>query len=97
MSMDAYDRINQHASSNCCGAAILMPDLCSDCGEHCEDDADEVEPKIVTRHILPPIPERSHDWHAYLDGQEESGPQGFGHTEEGAIADLKEQMEESKP
>lgn len=22
--------------SNCCGANVLMPDLCSDCGEHCE-------------------------------------------------------------
>ena len=56
-------------------------------------DAVPAEPKIVTRHIFPPIPDRSHDWHAYLDGHEESGPQGFGHTEEGAIADLKEQME----
>lgn len=24
-------------TSNCCGAKIIMEDVCSDCKEHCED------------------------------------------------------------
>lgn len=35
--IDASDFRNAHASSSCCGAAILDPDLCEECGEHCED------------------------------------------------------------
>ena len=27
--------------SNCCGARVTMQGLCSDCGEHCEDEAQE--------------------------------------------------------
>lgn len=26
--------------SNCCGAKVYMPDVCSDCGEHCEVELD---------------------------------------------------------
>jgi len=30
---DAYE---YGATSNCCGASVMMGDICSDCGEHCE-------------------------------------------------------------
>ena len=46
--------------------------------------------KIITQHIFPPIPDRSHDWMAFFDDRDE-GPTGFGTTEAEAIADLKEQ------
>lgn len=64
-----------------------------------QEQAEEVlaeadEPKIVTEHIHPPIPDRSNDWLAYFDGQEE-GLRGFGPTEEAAIADLKQQVEDT--
>ena len=29
--------------SNCCGAPIVMHDICSDCGEHCDPIMDEDE------------------------------------------------------
>lgn len=49
--------------------------------------------KIVTSHQYPPIPIRSYDWLAYFEGDEE-GPQGWGPTEEAAIADLIENYDE---
>lgn len=49
--------------------------------------------KIITQHIFPPIPDRSHDWAAYVDGEEE-GFTGFGPTEADSIADLKSQIDE---
>ena len=49
-------------------------------------------PKIITSFLYPPIPIRNHDWVAYLEGEEESGPYGYGKTEEEAIEDLKEQL-----
>jgi hypothetical protein len=45
-------------------------------------------PKIVTTHVYPPIPVRTFDWHAYFDGEEESGIDGYGSTREEAIADF---------
>jgi hypothetical protein len=45
-------------------------------------------PKIVTSHIFPPIPDRSMDWCAYYDGEEERGDYGYGPTEQAAINDL---------
>ena len=30
-------------TSNCCGAPIMMGDICSDCKEHCEAEEDEEE------------------------------------------------------
>jgi hypothetical protein len=45
-------------------------------------------PKIVTSHIFPPIPDRSMDWCAYYDGEEERGNYGYGTTEQAAIEDL---------
>jgi hypothetical protein len=34
---DAYEE----GLSNCCGAPIMMGDICSDCGEHCEAKHDD--------------------------------------------------------
>ena len=47
-------------------------------------------PKITTRYIYPPIPDRQFDWCAYYDGEEERGHYGYGRTEEEAITDLTE-------
>lgn len=44
--------------------------------------------KIITSHIHPPIPIRSHDWMAYRDGDDETGPFGYGTTEWEAVRDL---------
>lgn len=44
--------------------------------------------KIVTVYEHPPFPTRSTDWRAYFDYQEESGPYGWGPTEEQAMIDL---------
>lgn len=41
MSMDAQDWYVSGSSSNCCGAEIDLHGLCRDCGEHCEDEAEE--------------------------------------------------------
>lgn len=46
--------------------------------------------KIVTEHVYPPIPVRTHDWCAWFDGEEELGKYGFGETEEAAKSDLLE-------
>lgn len=55
--------------------------------------------KIETVFVYPPIPVRCCDWQAMLDGDEpsEEGPSppvGRGATEEEAIADLIEQVED---
>jgi len=60
-------------------------------------DAAEAETRmspIKTEFVYPPIPIRQFDWRAYLDGGEESGPYGYGVTEEAAVADLREQIAE---
>jgi len=52
-SWDPSDAYEYGASSDCCGASVMMGDICSDCGEHCdtyEDDGsneslDMVSPK----------------------------------------------------
>lgn len=44
--------------------------------------------KIVTTNLFPPIPDRSHDWGAYYEGEDENGYKGFGATEVEAIRDL---------
>ena len=55
-------------------------------------------PKIVTSHWSKPIPDRRFDWEAVFDnydGAEDSRhPIGFGLTEEEAIDDLLDQVEE---
>ena len=53
--------------------------------------------KIVTRYDPPPIPPRCFDWCAVDDDTYEGGcPIGYGATEQEAIDDLQEQIEESK-
>ena len=46
--------------------------------------------KIVTSHVFPAIPDRSHDWCAYFEGEEEAGRYGYGRTEAAAIRDFIE-------
>lgn len=50
--------------------------------------------KIITSFVYPPIPIRTMDWCAYLDGQEE-GKVGWGETEEEAKQDFLDQLEEN--
>jgi hypothetical protein len=55
--------------------------------------------KIRTEYVYPPIPIRTMDWQAWdddtFDGAEDSHcPIGRGRTEQDAIDDLKEQLEE---
>ena len=48
---------------------------------------------IKTNYYMKPIPIRSYDWEAVDDDTYDvDGPIGFGATEAGAIADLKEQL-----
>jgi hypothetical protein len=51
---------------------------------------------IIITYILPPIPDRSHDWCAYFDGQEEEGPYGYGPTAYEALDSLFQYFEESE-
>lgn len=45
--------------------------------------------KIITDYQFPPIPIRNFDWVAYYeDADEETGPQGWGSTEQQAINNL---------
>jgi hypothetical protein len=50
--------------------------------------------KIVTEFVYPPIPDRSNDWSATLDGYEPGDPIGRGRTEQDAIDDLRAQIDE---
>lgn len=53
------------------------------------------EVKIVTTHLYPPIPIRDFDWCATTSEYDGEGcPIGFGRTEEAAIEDLREQLEQ---
>ena len=47
-------------------------------------------PHVVVTCVFPPIPDRSFDWCAHFDGDEESGVYGYGATEAEAIADFVE-------
>lgn len=58
------------------------------------DDVWHPARRIVTSHVYPPIPDRSNDWSAHYDGDEEYGAYGWGPTKEAAIADLKDNYEE---
>lgn len=49
--------------------------------------------QIKTYFNNPPIPIRTFDWMAWFDGEEEEGYHGYGTTEQDAINDLKEQLE----
>lgn len=52
--------------------------------------------RIRTEFVYPPIPDRTSDWSAVEDGYEPPMPMGWGQTEEAAIADLVEQLEEKE-
>ena len=52
--------------------------------------------KIITHHIYPPIPIRTFDWQAYRDGDEETGPFGYGAFEHEAVEDLRQQLREQE-
>ena len=49
---------------------------------------------IKTEHTNPPIPVRNMDWRAWIDGEEEEGVYGNGPTEEDAIQDLRDQLDD---
>ena len=53
--------------------------------------------RVIARRIDPPIPSYCFDWEATEDVYDEGGLIGYGSTEAGAIADLKDQMEEEQP
>jgi hypothetical protein len=50
---------------------------------------------IETNYVFPPIPIRDKDWMATLDSYEGGDPIGTGPTEEAAIKDLLEQVEDA--
>ena len=50
--------------------------------------------KIVTRYWAKPIPMRDFDWCAFVEGTEETGPTGYGESEQEAVDDLKELLDE---
>ena len=54
--------------------------------------------KIETEYWRKPVPTDKFDWQAIdADTYEGGAPQGFGATEQAAITDLLEQLEESSP
>jgi len=50
---------------------------------------------IRTTYICPPVPTRAFDWQATDDDYEPGDPIGYGPTEQAAIEDLKQQIEEA--
>ena len=54
--------------------------------------------RVKTSFVYPPIPDRRFDWAAYDDERgADNSPTGWGRTEQEAIADLLEQVEEREP
>jgi len=51
--------------------------------------------EIKTEYVYPPIPTRSFDWAAYLDGYEPGAVYGQGPSKEIAVADLIQQLWEN--
>jgi len=51
---------------------------------------------IVTTYICPPIPTRNFDWTATQDGYEPGDPIGYGRTQQEAIDDLLDQLEDTQ-
>lgn len=52
--------------------------------------------KIHVDYVHPPIPIRDRDWCATVDGYEPGDPIGWGATEQDAIADLMDQLEDAQ-
>ena len=89
----------------------IGPGMTIDNGDHYELIASQKGPRSMTTHkrngytihtecVYPPIPVRNYDWQAHLDdydGAPDAGPQyeGTGRTEEDAIKDLLDQLEEA--
>lgn len=48
---------------------------------------------IITQYIYPPILIRRFDWSAVIDNYEPGNPIGYGETEEEAIKELKELLD----
>lgn len=44
--------------------------------------------RILTEAVFPPIPLQHYNWRAWRDGNEESGPFGYGATKQEAIDNL---------
>lgn len=55
------------------------------------------QPKVITSHVFPPIPDRQFDYCACYDGDDEAGPRGWGRTEQEAIKDLLETFPIDQP
>jgi hypothetical protein len=51
---------------------------------------------IRTHWLFPPIPVRIYDWTAVLDSYEPDDPIGYGVTEQDAINDLRQQIEDEE-
>jgi hypothetical protein len=51
---------------------------------------------VKTEHVYPPIPIRKFDWCAFDDNYEPGLSIGWGPTEQAAIADLMEQLEDAQ-
>ena len=64
--------------------------------EAAEMESIEKYGRIDTRYDHPPIPIRSRDWSATTEYYEPGGPIGHGATEEEAIADLKQQIDDEE-
>jgi len=50
---------------------------------------------IRTHYDPPPIPDRRHDWRAVTADYEPGAPVGYGATEQEAIVDLLDQLEDA--
>lgn len=64
--------------------------------ERAEMESIEKYGRIDTRYDHPPIPIRSRDWSATTEYYAPGGPIGHGATEEEAIADLKQQIDDEE-
>jgi hypothetical protein len=56
----------------------------------------QVIPDIKTHFVYPPIPVRNYDWMASFGSYEPGNLVGYGLTEEAAIADLLNQVEDEQ-
>lgn len=58
-SWDSSDAYEYGVSSDCCGAEVMMGDICSDCGEHCDSVSDDEDDEEYTDQ---PAPRRFDTW-----------------------------------
>ena len=50
--------LNHTMISNCCGASIILTDLCSQCKEHCDSECEEHTPYYQPEEKDNNVPER---------------------------------------